>query len=294
MYPRARYLEPTDKKTWEQLKHPIATVKLDGANYFIQIDAQGKPHYISRRMGVKGNFPERTESLPHLDFTLPEYSGHVLNVELLHSGFSKDNIESHSVLSGILNSLPPKAIETQKVIGPVRLAVHNIINPNFNTYAEKLEYMQKFVRAVNKPDLVFVPQIHKGKVDIQALIRHTQKRGQEGVIITDLHLPENVNVRFKQKNKIMHNLLVSGFQQAIDKDGKPKEEMGALIVKDATGKVVGKVGTGFSRNDRIEAFKHPERWLGRVIQVESLGWAVNALRMPVYGGDADGDVDTVV
>jgi hypothetical protein len=294
VFQRAKYLESSDKKTWRALEDPIGTAKIDGANFFVQIDSKGKPHYISRRLSVKGTYPERTSALPHLDFTVPELAGQVFNAEVFHSGFNKTQVESHPTISGILNSLPPRAVETQGRIGPARVALHNVINPEFPTYKEKLEHLKKVEKLIGKPDLIFVPQIYSGHEAIDNLIRRTKERGQEGVIITSLTKPESEgNVRFKIKHKLTYNLEVSDIIQEVDKDGNIKPSMGALVLKDATGKIVGRVGTGFSRADRIDAWNHKEKWLGRAIQVVTMGFAVNALRMPVFNGDADGDIDTV-
>lgn len=293
MFERAKYKEPSDKKTWETLENPIGTVKLDGANFFISIDGEGKPHYISRRMGVKGNYPDRTSALPHLDFTVPELAGEVYNSELIHTGFNKTNVESHRMVSGILNSLPPRAIQTQAMLGPVRVALHNVVSPKFRTYEEKLDHLKKVERLIGKPDLIFVPQTHVGHEAIKALIRNTKDRNQEGIIVTDLKLDEDSNVRFKHKHKLTYNVRIGSIIQAEDIYGKPKEEMGAVTIFDAEGKQVGKVGTGFSRADRVDAFKNPSSWVGRHIQVETLGYLIRGLRMPVYNGDADGDLDLI-
>lgn len=294
MYTRAKYLEPSDKKTWRSLDDPTATIKFDGGSYFASVDSTGKLSFISRRPSVKGGFPDRTTSVPHLtDKLIPEFAGTILNGEIIHTGFNRNDVEKHSVASGILNSLSPKAIETQGLIGPLRYVIHDVLSPSFRTYEEKLVHMKAVEQALDKSDLVFVPQIHKGHAAVQALIDKTKLHGREGVVITSLTKPEAENVRFKVKHKITHNLVVSRIAQLIDKDGVPKFLMGSLGVKDASGKSVGNVGTGFSKADRIDAWNNPHKWLGHGIQVESLGFARNALRMPVYNGFSDGDIDLV-
>lgn len=295
MYDRAKYIEPSDKKSWQEIENPIATIKYDGGSYFASVDSTGKLSFISRRPSVKGGFPNRTTSVPHLtDKLIPEFAGTILNGEIIHSGFSKTNVEHHSVASGILNSLPPKAIETQARNGPLRYVIHDVLSPIFKTYQDKLDHMTKVEKALNKSDLIFVPQVHRGKEAIQALIQRTKERGQEGVVVLSSSLDEAVNPRFKIKHKITHNLLVSKIIQLENKEGKPQPFMGSLELKDATGRVVGYVGTGFSRNDREDAWLNPDRWVNHGVQVTSLGFARNALRMPVYNGFSDGDIDRVV
>ena len=82
-------------------------------------------------------------------------------------------------------------------------------------------------------------------------------------------------------------------QQEEDIYGKAKDSMGALVLADSTGRVVGRVGTGFTREQRIEIFKNPKRWLGKIIQVRAMPPVASQIRMPSYNGLADGEVDTI-
>jgi hypothetical protein len=97
--------------------------------------------------------------------------------------------------------------------------------------------------------------------------------------------------------KIKHvdtfNLRVTKVLQEFDIYGKPKESMGALVVEDASGREVANVGTGFSRDERIQIWKDRLSWPGRDIQVKTLGTVKvgGKLRAPVYNGMADGAVD---
>ncbi|MNY73186.1 hypothetical protein D3C86_2119170 [compost metagenome] len=71
--------------------------------------------------------------------------------------------------------------------------------------------------------------------------------------------------------------------------------MGALVLKDGSGRIVGKVGTGFDRSARIAAWKNPKLFLGKLIQVRAYVPSVpgGLIRFPVYNGFADGSIDTV-
>lgn len=294
MYTRAKYKEVTDD-SWRQIPDPIGSKKFDGANFFCPVSADGSLSFISRRVSVKGHHPDRTASLPHLtDKKYPKFAGMLFNGELIHTGFHKNSEEKHNVLSGILNSLPAKAIDTQNQKGPVRFALHNIVNPSFKTYEEKLDFMKHVEKVIGKPDVFFVVPHHEGHEAIQNLITKTRNDGSEGVIVTSKSLPEGpLNPRVKIKHKETYNVRVTGMIRAETINGEPKDEMGALLISDASGKPVGKVGTGFSRQERIDAFKNPGNWVGRHIQVETLGYIKNGLRMPVYNGDSDGDLDLI-
>lgn len=294
MFERAKYKEPTESKSWHNVEQPVGTLKEDGANYFIQIEGDGSLRFFSRRQSVKGGFPERTSSLPHLTAKkLPEFAGHVYNAELIHSGHSPYGKESHPAVSGILNSLPEKSVATQAETGPVRAVLHNVIYPDIGTYREKLLQMKKVQDAFGDPELLRVTTPHLGHQAINKLIEKTKREGREGVIITSLNQPEEGNTRFKVKHMKYHNLLVTGMKEAIDKYGKPKGVMGALTASDRSGREVAEIGTGFSAKEREDAWKNPLNWKGRLIQVKSMGLAKNKLRSPVYNGDADGQLDLV-
>lgn len=289
MHQRAKYKEttPTD---WLNIENPVGTHKYDGANFWMSVAKDGSFSFISRRESVKGGYPDRTSQLPHLtDTKHPELAGHVYNVELIHTGFNKTAPESHRMLSGILNSLPPRSIETQQRAGPVRAVLHNVVNPVFATYKDKLAHMKKVEAIIGKPDLIFAATPHVGKDAIHSLIRATKAHDQEGVVVTSLTRHESDNPRFKIKHKLTYNLKVTKVLPEFDKYGNQKVgSMGALEVSDASGRVVAKVGTGFSRLQR-----QATDWLGKLIQVETMGMANTMLRMPVYNGDADGDIDLV-
>lgn len=292
-FPRAKYKE-TNK--WEDLKDPVGSVKRDGASFFMEFDSNGKPRFTSRRESVKGGYPDRTENLTELSkLRLPEYAGNVYHVELIHTGhdYAEDMAESHPTVSGILNSLKDRALQTQKDIGPVRAVLLDVIHPKIATYGEKLEHL-KDVKASSGPgNVLIMPDTKIGKAEIQRLIERTKALKQEGIIVTSLSTPEEKNVRFKVKHVDTYNLRVSRVIQEVDIYGVPKESMGALEVVDASGRIVANVGTGFTREQRKAIWANRANELGKLIQVKAMLSTATKLRSPVYNGDADGDIDLV-
>lgn len=292
MYERHRYTDNTKKL--QNIDDPVATKKYDGANFFMKIDGEGKPSFVSRRESVKGGFPDRTEKVPHLaDIRIPEFKNHVFNVELIHTGKSVDNQESHPLVSGILNSLAPRAVEQQQLHGPIRAVLFDVIDPKVTTYKEKLALMKKVEVSAQKPDLLFVPETKIGKEEIENLIKNTRHQGDEGVIITDLNKPEDENVRIKIKHFKTANLKIKGITQELDQYGNPKESTGAFIVEDSSGREVANVGTGITRETRIQSWQNPKAWIGKAIQVKYMEVAANRLRHPIYNGESDGDLDKI-
>lgn len=296
MYPRQPYKAHTILD-WRDIKDPVTTKKYDGANFNMVVQSDGSLKFYSRRMGVKGDYPERSDKLPHLtDKKLPELAGHVYTVELIHTGHNKENKENHPKVSGLLNSLPPKSIAEQKESGPIRAVLLDVVNPPLPTYRSKLLQMKSLQDKFGKPDVLFVPTPHLGKEGAIKLINQTKKEGHEGVIITSLDTPEYRNPRIKIKHQDTYNLRVSGIIQEVDIHGNLKPSMGALPLTDASGREVAKVGTGFSAAQRKEIWENPRDWIGKLIQVKSMGLAKQdgRLRMPIFNGDADGDIDLVV
>ncbi len=291
MFPRATYKE---KEDWENIPDPVGSLKRDGSNFFQVIDSEGKSRFFSRRPSVKGGFPERTSQLPHLTSKLlPQFANNVLNVELVHTGHSSLGKDNHPGVSGILNSLPEKSIETQKQTGPVRAIMLNVIHPVLPTYAAKLDHMKKVEEAFGQPELLKSIEVKIGKRQIQDLIDSTKKLGQEGAIITSLTAPEASNPRIKVKHFNTWNLRVSGITQEYDTSGKPKESAGGLKVVDATGREVAVVGTGLSKEQRKHIWENPDEYINKEIQVKGRMPSRSRIIAPVFHGSSDGEIDTV-
>lgn len=294
MYDRAKYRDHS-AKSWAEIKDPVATNKYDGASYFLRIENEGSLRFFSRRPSVKGGFPERTASLPHLTKKkFPQYAGQVFNVELIHTGKNPKAKESHSTASGILNSLSPKSIATQEETGPIRAVLHNVIEPSLPTYKDKLLHMKGFQDAFGDPSLMWATEPHVGHEAVRKLIEKTKKEGREGVIITSLSTPEEKNHRIKIKHQEYYNLKVVGFVEEIDIHGKAKGSMGSMELADRSGRIVANCGTGFTPAMRKEIWDNRSKWLGELVQVKTMGLARQRLRMPVYNGLADGDLDEVL
>ncbi len=291
MYSRAKYKEGVD---WSSLDNPAGTIKYDGAHYYMEIQEDGTPKFISRRPSVTGQWLDRSPKVPHLLTKMPHLAGNVYNVELIHTGKSKDNLESHANVSGILNSLPPKAIETQNTTGPIRAVLLDVVKPALETYDKKISHLAEVETSFNNPDLMFRVNPVEGKQAINDLIRSTRREGREGVIVTSSTKPESDNYRVKIKHKTTYNLLVVGVTQEFDKNGNSKDSAGALILADATGKIVGAAGTGLTDELRKQIWLSPKLWIGKkVVQVEAMDPTAEKLWHTVYKGEADGDIDVV-
>ena len=293
MFVRHKYSD--DRSKVSTLENPVATKKYDGANYFLKIDSDGKPSFVSRRESVKGGYPDKTSKVPHLaEIHLPEFKNHVFNVELIHTGMYKDNMESHPTVSGILNSLPPRAIEQQQLHGPIRAVIFDVIHPSIPTYKDKLELMKKVEVSAQKPDVLFTPETKIGIEAITNFIATTEHHGDEGVIATELDKPESENVRIKVVHRKTANLRIKDFIQEVDKNGNLKESTGSYVLEDSTGRIVGSAGSGITREERIQSWRNKANYKGKLVQVQyKTKTSSGMLREPVYNGEADGDCDKI-
>jgi hypothetical protein len=296
MLDRHRYKD-SSLLNWETLPDAVSSKKYDGAAFAMKIGPTGDISYISRRMSVKGDYPNRTEKVPHLArVPLPNLAGNIYHVELVHSGNSKSNQESHPAVSGILNSLAPRALATQSLTGPVRAVLLDVIHPKLPTFKDKIEHLKQVEKYYNNPDILFTPEYIVGNSNIKKHIKTSKDLDQEGVVVTSLTLPEDENIRVKIKHKLHYNLRVIGITQEVDKNGILKNSAGALVLADSTGKEVGTVGTGFDRKTRQEIWENrntPNSWMNKLIQVEAMDPTASRLRHTVYNGLADGEIDKV-
>lgn len=295
MFPRHAYRSIQEKDLVHHIgPDTVASETFDGAAYLLRVNSDGSSSWISRRESVHGGYPDKTDRLPHLaGLKFPKkYAGHEIGVELVHTGNDPDAKESHRAVSGVLNSLGPRATETQKLIGPVRARMYDIISPEFGTYKEKLEYLRGLEKAIGRPEILSTIKTYEPH-EIDTLLAKTKHEKREGIIVTSLTKPESENPRLKVKHKIVHNLKITRIIQEVDIHGNLKPSMGAVEVVDASGRVVANVGTGWTREQRIDAWNHPQEWLGKVIVVESMGIAAERLRAPVFDGWADGGIDYV-
>src|SRR5438128_2322227 len=291
MYYRAKYNDSFKKVTEDTPR--LTSLKYDGANFFLAFDHNGVPTYVSRRPSVTGAVIEKANRVPHLAKVLPSQADKVYNVELIHTGHDPHAPESHARVSGLLNALPERSIREQAQDGPIRAVVFDMISPEMPTFNDKIPHIQGLVSDFGDTNLMFHPEYAHGWGGMRSLIAKSKKEGREGIITLDPTALEDKNPRVKLKHKNHYNLKVKAILQEKDIYGKPKQNAGALLLEDATGREVGKVGTGFDRKTREDIFKHPNAWINKLIQVKAMKPTGTKLRQPVYNGDADGELDTV-
>jgi len=253
----------------------IATEKLDGANFIAKLTPQGIS-FTSQRRDKAGNFIGREDNLPHLrDIEIPkELQGIELRGELWHpSGFNR--------LSGILNSAPPKAVASQAIEGSVRFAPFRLLGVNGKatgmTPDQEYAALKGITQLLNSPH-VNMPQQSNTNESPNDFYNRIVASGGEGIILRN----RNTGDFLKKKSRVDHDLKIVGFTPG---EGKYKGNgIGAIVVADRTGRVVGNVGSGIDDETRRAMHSNPMSFMGNLIKVKSQPALVDKLRSPEYLG----------
>lgn len=248
----------------EYLEHPdwVAEPKLDGGRYmlYLDTDADAYARFYSRR-----DFPriDKAANVPHVAKFYPGLEGTVLDGEILHP-----NGKKLGDTTGIMNSLPAKAIARQQAEGWLRYNVFDILfykgrDCRQDPLKSRRALLERVVAAMNNEHVVAVPQ----HTDKDGLFRSILAAGGEGTVLKNLNSPYGVNW-VKNKRCADFSVIISGF-----KPGKPgtkyAETLGAVAVsvyKDGELLEVG-FASGMDDPTRFDIFERQSYWLGRVIDV---------------------------
>jgi ATP-dependent DNA ligase len=263
--PRPSYKEVS--RAPDNAKDYIPTEKMDGAHFIAKINPNGIS-FTSQRKSVAGNLIAREDNVPHLrDLKLPtKYHGMTIRGELWHD-------KGFNTLSGILNSKPHNAVEAQNKKGLVRFAPFRIDKgPGGKqiTYEEQ----HKLLKEISK-DLpwFFEPPKSSDKDPMEFFSEVGAKKG-EGIILSHKETGENL----KFKHRFDYDLKIDGFTDGTGKySGRA---IGAIKLVDKTGRRVGNVGTGIDDATRIDMYKNPSKYIGKLVKVESRKPLKGSLREP--------------
>ena len=162
-------------------------------------------------------------------------------------------------------------------------------------YLARRNELERIFKGIEKFQYVkLVPLIGRGKFDkewVRELLTEYTSNGSEGLMI-NLNSPYQFGRTIellKVKNMYTLDLRITGMREG---SGEFADTCGALIV-DYKGYEVG-VGSGISKEERIEFWNNQEKYIGRVIEVQAFEETVDqngnlSLRFPVYKGLRDID-----
>lgn len=249
----------------------VTTEKLDGAHFLAQINPSGVS-YTSQRKNVNGDLLAREDKVPHLrDLKFDKDThGMVLRGELWHD-------KGFNYTSGILNSAPTKAVEKQKQIGLMRFAPFRIDKgPNGE---ENLPYedQYKIIQQIAKDQPYFFEPPKRAEGSADAFFKDIGIKKGEGIV----RIHKETGQAYKKKHRYDYDLIVV---EVIPGTGKYSDAMGALLLKDKTGRIVGKVGTGFTDEQRRSIMRNANRYIGSLVKVSSRPPLAGQLREPSFLG----------
>jgi hypothetical protein len=252
----------------------VMAAKLDGGHNLFSLVKGRRPRIFSYREPKKRETgvieqSQKVESLYHL--TVPkELHNTVLRGELYIQKSDGGPVAAERV-GGILNADVWKSRALQKEYGQLRPAIFDVVvfrgkdmtNAPYSERIEALKEVQKHMPQFEIPDLAFTKD--EKKALLEAIEKKLHPRTHEGVILWPKSKPGHPT---KAKFTVDHDVYVQSITQAFDKNKKPKEEAGALWYSlTPDGPVVGKIGTGFSRNLRQDMWARKNAYVGSVVKL---------------------------
>ncbi|MDP2735495.1 MAG: hypothetical protein Q8P12_04765, partial [bacterium] len=226
----------------------------------VRVDSKKGLAIVSRGKNAMGELIPRGDGVPHLrDIKLPkQFDGMVFRAELYHPS------QPFGVTGSILLAAPDKALEAQEKVGRLAMAPHRLLAlpggkpPDGMSYLQRRELLMQMVYEAGDPYLHQHPLAHEGK---DVFFADVLSRGGEGIVLKHHGTGES----FKLTPHREWDLKIVGFQPGSGKfAGKG---IRSFAVADSTGRLVGQVGSGLSFQVRQDAYKHPEKYLNRIIKV---------------------------
>jgi len=274
----------TARVTEDSWKNPdlIAEEKIDGANFTARITPRGI-QFVSRRLSVDGSAIDRTDNVPHLStIKLPKkYHGALIQGEMaLTRNVRGLSIAAYGSTSGILNSNPDRAVATQQRLGQLRFFPFEVIRaPGLARnapYSERRALLESLATDAHSPYIVLPVSSSSKRALFRRVIRSSAKidgfrSHGEGVVLKDPSGDSRAQPFSWPKVKAhdTFDLLVSGFEPG---GGRLHERgVGAVLVRDGTGRAVASVGSGLTDEARADMLEHPRRYLGKVMEVRAVG-----------------------
>ena len=154
-------------------------------------------------------------------------------------------------------------------------------------YWERRQLLEDLMGHLPSTSLLrLVPQfevINTEQIDAPALLQEATAKGWEGVVLKDIDAPYYAGKRskawLKLKEQTTYDCKVVGFQPG---KGRLDGAAGALLVLSPKGKLVA-VGSGLTDDQRLEINDHPERWVGRQVEIACQQFTPSgSMRHPVF------------
>lgn len=273
-----------DKTKWPC----IVTEKLDGVRRIL-VKENGVCRFYSRSGHEDTGLAEILAEAKYLP------NNFVYDGELLAKGIYKDSIAQRQATNSIANMKGTKTGLTFNVFDMVPIADFYKGHCSIPARERKIRlgatlkddsikfldemYVQRILafgveqelqHIVTVPILGIVTNIS----GVESIVEEIWKRGGEGVMLNSAAGPYEVK-RSKHLLKIKHTEeFILTVVDMIEGTNKYEDSLGALVV-DYKGNKVG-VGSGFTDSQRKHIWEHPDKYIGKKIEVECFGESKNA------------------
>jgi ATP-dependent DNA ligase len=266
--------------------------KIDGASSIFELNSDKPNKIYSYRVSKKSGINiDHSDQVPKIrDLSIPDiFNKTILRGELFAQ--TDNHPMPAEQVSGILNSSVSKSLETQKDKGWLQSRIYDIIkfrgrsvaNDPYGTKLSLIKQIEMAIPEFKSVETAYTPE-QKSKL-VEDIKRGRHPETKEGVVSWDLNKPTGKPEKLKFRDNF--DVYIRQMYPAINKaSGKEKEEIGGFRYSlTPRGKIVGNVGTGFSREQRIDMLKNQDKYLGMVARVKSQQqFSSGSLRTPSYYG----------
>lgn len=268
------------------------SAKLDGGHNIFWLKEGNKPRVFSHRLSgsSKSGVIEQSHKLPYLyNQTVPKGLGEtIVRGEIYATDPESGSPVPAETVAGMLNAGVIKSRQMQNEYGKLKPAIFDVVkfkgmDVKDAPYEKKLQMLDEISKAM---DGIEVPAIAKTRDEKEKLLESIRSKEysetHEGVVLW----PKGVGVPTKSKFSDTFRVYLVGMEEAIDKNGDPKGEMGAIWYSmTPNGNPVGKVGTGFTSDERKEMWSNQDDYLNKFAYIKAqVQYKSGALGKPSFSG----------
>jgi hypothetical protein len=261
--------------------------KIDGASVKIVLDAGKPPRVFSYREAKnETGFIEHTHKLPgYWKDKTPDYlDGTVLRGEI-YAVDKKGKVIPAAQIGGLLNASVWNSRKAQEERG-LQLKVRTF---NMERFQGKDVRDRPYPARLEALD--FIGEVMPSIQTIHPAYTQKEKRKMVATIVAGKNplTREGIIIRDAVSGKALKAKQIDPFDVYVREvvPGSKPGEMGALRYSlTPKGKIVGKVGTGFTQSQRRAIMRHPDQYIGRAAKVMAQQqFSSGALRAPVFTGE---------
>lgn len=265
---------PNNEKLIDDIlrKEAYAELKADGARCFAHVNSEGVT-FTSRNGKEYHGLTKLTNALTRVaDGTL---DGYVIDGELIYAPKGASSVEDRSTGNGIVNKSSKGTITPQEqadiifqvwdiIPEDVYYGVSNELNMPYRKRKQFLAHVCKIVGEVIDP----IPWVAvKSKKEASAIYDDYVSRGFEGIILKDPDmLWENKRSKKIVKYKEVHDADLE-IVVVIEGEKKNVGKLGALLLRTRCGKLMTKVGSGFTDKQRTEMWENRDCLIGDIVEI---------------------------